>query len=71
MPLEGRPGDVVSLLPFDNRVEGIRTEGLRYPLHDEDLETGPARGLSNVRLVAAAAVTVRRGRLLIVETAVP
>ena len=28
---------------------GITTEGLRYPLRDEPLVVGPARGLSNVR----------------------
>ena len=43
--------------------------GLRYPLRDEPLVTGPARGLSNVRVAPDAAVTVRRGRLLVVESA--
>ena len=30
--------------------KGITTEGLRYPLRDEPLRLGPARGLSNVRV---------------------
>ena len=50
-------------------MEGITTDGLRYPLHDEPLRVGPARGLSNVREAAGASVTVRAGRLLVVETA--
>jgi thiamine pyrophosphokinase len=62
-------GAVVSLLPFAGDVEGVTTAGLRYPLDDEPLVTGPARGLSNVRIDAGASVTVRRGRLLIVEIA--
>jgi thiamine pyrophosphokinase len=66
--LPGRVGDVVSLLPLGDRVEGITTMGLRYPLRDEPLETGPARGLSNLREGDAASVTVRHGRLLIVES---
>jgi len=67
--LEGRPGDVVSLLPLLNDAEGVTTEGLRYPLRDETLAVGPARGLSNVRLGAMATVSVRSGRLLVIETA--
>lgn len=66
--LVGRPGDVVSLLPMFGGVEGIWTEGLRYPLRDEPLVVGPARGVSNVRLGPVAVVRVRSGRLLIVET---
>jgi thiamine pyrophosphokinase len=67
--LPGPPGAVVSLLPLGGDVAGITTVGLRYPLRDEPLVTGPARGLSNVRIAPDAAVTVRRGRLLIVEAA--
>jgi thiamine pyrophosphokinase len=66
--LAGRPGDLVSLLPVGGDVVGITTEGLRYPLRDEPLVGGPSRGLSNVRLGAVAAVTIRMGRLLAVET---
>lgn len=67
-PLPGRVGDTVSLIPFGADVAGITTEGLRYALLDGTLTVGPARGLSNVRLVSEAAVTVRRGLLLIVES---
>jgi thiamine pyrophosphokinase len=68
-PLPGPPGAVLSLLPLGGDASGITTVGLRYPLRDEPLVTGPARGLSNVRVVPDAAVTVRRGRLLVVEAA--
>lgn len=66
---EGRPGDLVSLLPLSDDVSGVTTEGLEYPLHDEPLTIGPARGLSNVRLGPTATVVVRTGRLLVVEVA--
>jgi thiamine pyrophosphokinase len=65
---EGRAGDLVSLFPFAGTVEGVTTDGLRYPLRDESLELGPARGLSNVRLGASATISVRKGRLLVVES---
>jgi thiamine pyrophosphokinase len=64
--LPGQVGDLVSLIPFGD-VAGVTTDGLRYPLHGEDLALGPARGLSNVRTRPIARVTVREGRLLVVE----
>jgi len=66
LDLRGRVGDVVSLIPID-AAAGVTTRGLRYPLADEDLEVGPARGLSNVRDSSTASVRVRNGRLLVIE----
>jgi thiamine pyrophosphokinase len=66
--IDGRIGDLVSLLPLGDGVTGVTTVGLAYPLRDEPLPVGPARGLSNIRAAEAARVTVRAGRLLIVET---
>lgn len=67
--LPGRIGDLVSLLPLGADVDGVTTTGLLYPLTDEPLRAGPARGLSNVR-TGPATVSVRRGFLVIVETVV-
>jgi thiamine pyrophosphokinase len=66
--LAGHIGDLVSLLPMGDSVEGVTTEGLRYPLGDDRLVAGPARGLSNVRVESRAEVSIRKGRLLIIET---
>ena len=66
--LAGDPGDLVSLFPFGADAVGVTTLGLAYPLCDESLHAGPARGLSNVRTAAEARVSLRSGRLLIVET---
>lgn len=66
--LAGRVGDLVSLLPLGESAHHVRTEGLRYPLHDEPLVIGRVRGLSNVRLVPVARVSVGAGRLLVIET---
>lgn len=67
LDLPGRVGALVSLLPFSGDAVGITTEGLRYPLRDELLRLGPARGISNVRLTPTASVTLRAGRLLVIE----
>ena len=68
-PLPGRIGGLVTLLPFGDGAAGVTTAGLEYPLRDEPLVAGPARGLSNVRTAAGAEVVVRRGMLLVIETA--
>ncbi|MEA2622641.1 MAG: thiamine pyrophosphokinae [Chloroflexota bacterium] len=68
LALRGEPGDFVSLLPLDDPVQEITTEGLRYPLAGEDLPLGSTRGLSNEFLGTDATVTVARGRLLAIFT---
>jgi thiamine pyrophosphokinase len=70
LSLSGRPGDLVSLLPFAGPAGGVTTSGLRYALMDEALEVGPARGLSNVRVESTATVSLKGGSLLVVETPV-
>jgi len=66
--LPGRIGDLVSLLPLGGDVLGVTTSGLLYPLDDEALRLGRTRGLSNIRATSSAQVTLRSGRLLVIET---
>ncbi|HJX38923.1 MAG TPA: thiamine diphosphokinase [Anaerolineae bacterium] len=65
--IEGRPGDVVSLLPLAGDAAGIHTEGLEYALHGETLTFGAARGVSNVLVAPRARVRVGAGLLLLVH----
>jgi thiamine pyrophosphokinase len=67
-PLPGRVGDLVSLIPFGGDAEGITTSGLHYPLADETLVLGSARGLSNIRREAHASFVLGRGAILVIET---
>ena len=68
LDLGGHVGDLVSLLPIGADAEGVTTHGLAYPLRDEPLLAGRTRGLSNVRERPDAAITLRRGQLLVIET---
>jgi len=68
--LEGHVGDLVTLLPVGVPAVGVTTRELRYPLRNETLEPGSSRGLSNVRTSTVAAVSLRSGRLLVIETPV-
>lgn len=65
--LFGRVDDTISLIPFQSDIEGISTNGLKYPLRDETLAFGPARGVSNVLISTEASVTFKRGTLLIIH----
>lgn len=66
--LQGAAGDTLSLLPLGCDAVGIQTEALKYPLQDETLRFGPARGISNVMLADTAQITLREGLLLVVHT---
>lgn len=66
--IQGEQGDTVSLIPLGGAVQGIRTENLYYPLHDEPLGFGPARGISNVMKSDTARIRLREGLLLVVHT---
>ena len=58
-------GDVVSLLPLSERVEGVTTWGLRYALRGEALERASTRGVSNEVSELPAGVRVRAGTLVV------
>ena len=66
--VHGRSGDLVSLIPLDGDVTIQATAGLAWPLRDEVLAFGPARGVSNVMTADTAEVWLAAGRLLCVHT---
>lgn len=68
--IEGQQGDTLSLLPLTTDAEGILTTGLYYPLHSETLSFGRPRGVSNVLTGQRAEVSLERGLLLVVHTAI-
>lgn len=61
--LHGSPGDTVSLIPLGGDAHGVSTTGLAYPLRDETLHFGQARGVSNELVREEATVTVQEGLL--------
>jgi thiamine pyrophosphokinase len=65
--IEGEIGDTVSLIPIDERVEGIVTRDLEYPLCNEDLPRGSTRGISNRLTATRAEVRWKKGLLLVVH----
>lgn len=66
--IDGAPGDTVSLIPLDGTVHVFATEGLRWPLREDHLDFGPARGVSNEMTADRASVRLSSGRLLCIHT---
>lgn len=70
LEIAGEPGDYVSLLPLTERVDGVTTDGMAYPLSDDRLFQGSTRGLSNELTSRSGHVAVRSGRLAVIHTRV-
>ena len=66
--IHGEVGDTVSLLPIGETASGVRLEGLEYPLDNEPLVQGFARGISNRLTRPSGRVWVGSGLLLVVLT---
>ncbi len=64
--VRGHLGDLVSLVPLDAEVQGVKTNGLEYPLSGETLLRGRGRGVSNRLVGEAGSVWVDDGSLLLV-----
>ena len=64
--LHGDVGDLCSLVPVGGPATGVRTQGLRFPLHGEVLHPGSTRGISNELLEPVAQVALERGVILAV-----
>lgn len=63
--VEGRSGDIVSLIPWQGEVTGVFTENLRWHLHHETLYPDKTRGISNEMTSNVATVSITSGLLLI------
>jgi thiamine pyrophosphokinase len=65
--LEGVPGELLTLLPAHGAAEGVRTDGLAYPLQGETLDASSTRGVSNVFVESTARVALDGGVLLAIR----
>lgn len=68
LDLSGKPGDTVSLIPWEAPAVGVTTTNLLYPLRSETLFPDRSRGISNQMTAATASVSLTHGRLLCIHT---
>ncbi len=66
--IEGDPGDCLSLFTLTSESCGIVTEGLQFPLKNENLHFASTRGLSNILTASRAKITIDSGLLLVIKT---
>lgn len=66
-PEQPEIGDLVSLLPLSETVRGIRTTGLEYMLHGEELERSRTRGLSNRIVALPVEICIDEGLMFVVH----
>ena len=66
--LKTQPGDLISLIPWQDSAIGVTTANLAYPLDNETLFPYGTRGLSNVALGSEITVSLQSGKLLLVHT---
>ncbi|MFN3492786.1 MAG: thiamine diphosphokinase, partial [Anaerolineales bacterium] len=65
--IKGRSGDVVSLIPYQENVEGVATQNLKWQLKNETLYFNKTRGISNEMISDTATISITKGLLLIVH----
>ncbi len=65
--VQGRSGDLVSLIPWQGAVSDIQTHNLKYPLQRETLYPDKTRGVSNEMLGDSASISIGAGLLLVVH----
>ena len=66
--LNGKVGDIISIIPFCNDLLGVTTDGLDYPLCDGMIKCGTSLGVSNVMTKDNFSITIKKGTALIIRS---
>jgi thiamine pyrophosphokinase len=65
--VRGRSGDIVSLIPWGNPVQGVQTQGLKWSLQRETLFPEKTRGISNEMTGEVVSIKIASGLLLVIH----
>jgi thiamine pyrophosphokinase len=65
--LSGKAGDKLSLIPMTQKVCGITTKGLYYPLKNAEIAFGSSYGISNEFVEEEAFISIEEGLLLVIK----
>lgn len=61
-------GKYVSLIPWTESVTGVTLTGMKYPLEDYTFVQGNSLGVSNEMIQEEAGITIRHGRMILIES---
>ncbi|OQB48570.1 MAG: Thiamine pyrophosphokinase [Firmicutes bacterium ADurb.Bin153] len=67
--LAGREACTISIIPLSDTVIGIKTSGMKFELHGEDLSCGSSRGVSNQVIGELAEISCDSGEAAVVINA--
>ena len=65
--ISGRKGQTLSIVPVSGDAEGLSTNGLEYPLHEETLHFASSRGISNVMTEEICEISIKKGMALVIK----
>lgn len=68
--IEGKAGDLISIIPWQDSLKGIKTQGLEYILVNGSLYFGTTKGTSNVMTQSSATVSIKKGSGLLIHTSI-
>ncbi|MDD2481705.1 MAG: thiamine diphosphokinase [Lutispora sp.] len=66
--IKGKPGELFSLLPISQSVEGICVYGAKYELNEAVMEIGDPYGTSNLFKKENVNIKIRSGYLLVIKS---
>jgi thiamine pyrophosphokinase len=66
LEINGKMGDIISILPAESTVDVKKTEGLKYELINEKLYSETTRGLSNELIKDSCKIEINEGIAIIV-----
>jgi thiamine pyrophosphokinase len=69
--VQGRSGDIVSLIPWQGEVTEVQTTNLKWTLRSETLYPDKTRGISNEMISDRASISIGSGLLLVVHRRTP
>ena len=65
--IEGKKGDIISILPFLGDAFGVTLKGFKYPLDNAIMKCGESLGVSNILLDTKGLINVKDGFLIVIK----
>lgn len=68
LSVNGKKGDLLSIIPITKEVSGLTLSGFKYPLVNATLSFGSSNGVSNVFNEDRACISLKHGTILIIKS---
>lgn len=65
--IEGKLGDIISVIPIKGDASGVTLKNLEYPLNDYDMKFSLPLGISNVMIDSKCSIKVEKGSVVVIR----